>query len=83
MTETYVCPNCGENEHREYRVRLILLTCPECGENGRFLNEELVEVLDEIPDDELPEEWAELSADQRLRRAMERGLVDSDQIQFQ
>ncbi|RDI70293.1 HMG-box domain-containing protein [Halopelagius longus] len=82
MTDTYVCPYCGATEHREYRVRLILLTCPECGENGRFLNEELVEVLDEIPDDELPEEWSELPADQRLHRAMERGLVDSDRLQL-
>lgn len=82
MTETYVCPNCGEREHREYRVRLIILTCPNCGENGRFLNETLVELLEEIPEEERPEEWAELPADQRLHRAMKRGLLDADEVWF-
>ncbi|MFB6090390.1 MAG: hypothetical protein ABEJ97_04960 [Halobellus sp.] len=76
MTESYVCPHCGRVEDRAYRVRFIIFTCPDCGENGRFLNEALVDRLDEVPESERPEGWAEMPLDERLRYAVEEDLLN-------
>jgi hypothetical protein len=76
VTETYVCPNCERGEDRPYRVRLIVLTCPDCGSNGRFLNRALVDRLDEVPEPDRPEGWAEMPLDERLRYAITEGLLD-------
>ncbi|MFC6872490.1 hypothetical protein [Halobellus marinus] len=76
MTESYVCPHCGRLEDRPYRVRLIILTCPDCGLNGRFIHESLVERLDEIPDADRPDDWSEMPLDDRLRFAIEEGLLE-------
>lgn len=76
MTESYVCPHCGRVEERPYRVRLIILTCPDCGENGRFLNESLVDQLDDVPEAERPEGWTEMPLDERLLYAVREDLLD-------
>ena len=71
-----MCPHCRRVETRPYRVRLIVLTCPDCGRNGRFLHESLVAQLDEVPDAERPEGWEEMPLDERLRFAIEEGVLE-------
>ncbi|SFR69398.1 hypothetical protein [Halogeometricum limi] len=76
MTETYVCPHCAATQERPYRVRLIILTCPECGENGRHVHASYESLLNEVPEDDKPDEWDRMPLDERLFDAMKRGLVD-------
>lgn len=79
-SETYVCPECTSTVEREYRVRYVIRTCEECGHNGRFLHESLLDVVHDIPEDDLPEDWADQPLDERLRHAIEEGLVDRAQL---
>lgn len=76
VTETYVCPHCGTTQERSYRVRLIIVTCPECGENGRHVHASYVDLLDEVPEEDKPDEWSRMPLDERLLDAVKRGLVD-------
>jgi hypothetical protein len=80
VTETYVCPNCGETQERPYRVKLIVLTCPVCGENGYFLNDSLVSLLDDIPESERPADWGEMNVEERMRYAVKEDLVDANLV---
>ncbi|MFB6251194.1 MAG: hypothetical protein ABEI27_05835 [Halobellus sp.] len=78
MTESYVCPTCERVEERSYRVRFIILTCPDCGENGRFIHTSFVDRLEEIPESEHPEGWADMTLDERLLYAVREGLLQID-----
>ena len=80
MTETYVCPTCGGTTERDFRVPSVVRTC----ENGcgfvHFLREQLLELTERVPDAERPDDWDELSGEERLRVAVRRGDVTLDDI---
>ncbi|ELZ34426.1 hypothetical protein C474_01931 [Halogeometricum pallidum JCM 14848] len=57
-------------------MRLIIVTCPECGENGRHVHASYVDLLDEVPEEDKPDEWSRMPLDERLLDAVKRGLVD-------
>lgn len=75
-SETYVCPECTTPVERDYRVKYLVRTCDECGTNGRFLNESLTDVVEGIPEEERPDDWADTPLDERVRYALEEGLID-------
>jgi RNase P subunit RPR2 len=79
-SETYVCPECTSTVERDYRVKYVIRTCEECGHNGRFLHESLLDVVYDIPEEERPDGWADKPLDERLRRALEEGLIDRAQL---
>lgn len=80
MSETYVCPECTAEVGRNYSVKYIIRTCGECGTNGRFINEELLERLYEIPEDSLPDDWPDMQLDDRMEHALREGLIDRSDL---
>ncbi|MBX0348402.1 MULTISPECIES: hypothetical protein [Haloarcula] len=76
MSETYVCSNCQTTVERPFEIRSIIRTCDECGRNGRFLHRSLVDSLNSLPDDELPEDWESMRLDERFEDAIQRGLIE-------
>jgi len=75
VTETYVCSHCESTVTRPFQIRSIIRTCGECEENGRFLHESLVESLDSLPAEELPEGWESMPLDERFKTALQEGLI--------
>ena len=75
MTETYVCSHCQETVTRPFEIRSIIRTCDGCGRNGRFLHQSLVDSLESLRSDDLPEEWEQLPLDERFETALEEGLI--------
>ncbi len=75
MTETYVCSDCRETVTRPFEIRSIIRTCDECGENGRFLHESLVESLESLPREELPENWESMPLDEQFKVALREDLI--------
>lgn len=76
MPETYVCARCEATVEREFAVKSLIRTCAECGEHGRFVHESLLESLTEIPAEERPDEWEEMTLDDRFMDAVKRGLIE-------
>lgn len=75
VTDTYLCADCREGVTRPYSVRALIRTCDNCGEHGRFLHEAVVERLSEIPPEDHPDGWDEMSLDERAEAAVKRGLI--------
>lgn len=75
MTETYVCSHCEATITRSFDIRSIIRTCGECDTNGRFLNQSLVDSLSSLPEEELPDGWAEMALDERFEVALKQGLI--------
>ncbi|WP_276272633.1 hypothetical protein [Haloarcula litorea] len=75
MTETYVCAHCQATVERSYEVRSLIRTCDECGENGRFLHRSLVDSLESLPAEQLPEDWESMALDDRFEAALKEGLI--------
>lgn len=82
MTETYVCPHCEATTQRTFRVTTIVRTCTECGEHGRFLHEELLPLLDRVPESARPDDWTERPLDERLFEAVRSGHVDYEETEL-
>jgi hypothetical protein len=80
VTETYVCPTCGSTTERDFRVPSVVRTCQSgCG-FVHFLREELLELTERVPEAERPDDWDDLSGEERLRIAVRRGDVTLDDI---
>lgn len=75
VTETYVCSQCEATVTRPFEIRSVIRTCDECGENGRFLHESLVESLESLPAEKLPDEWESMPLDKRFEVALKEGLI--------
>lgn len=75
MTETYVCSDCETTVTRPFEIRSIIRTCDDCGENGRFLHESLVESLESLPREELPENWESMPLDEQFKVALREDLI--------
>lgn len=75
MTETYVCSDCRATVTRPFEIRSIIRTCDDCGENGRFLHESLVESLESLPREELPENWESMPLDEQFKVALREDLI--------
>ena len=75
MSDRYVCSACRETTTRPYGVRYIVVTCPACGKHGRHVHESLVSLLDDIPEEERPDDWDDRPLDERLLDALERGHI--------
>jgi hypothetical protein len=75
MTDTYVCANCQATVTRSFEIRSIIRTCDSCDTNGRFLHESLVNSLESLPDDDLPETWEQMPLDERFKEALKRDLI--------
>lgn len=80
MSETYVCPECTNAVERNYSVKYLISTCDECGTHGRFINDELLDRLYELPEEDLPDDWTDMSLDDRMEHAMREGLLDYDDL---
>lgn len=80
MSETYVCPHCGEPAERSYAVRLVITTCPECGEHGNFLHRSIHALLAAIPKGERPDGWGKMDPEQRVLAALREGIIDIDDV---
>ena len=76
MTETYVCPECTSAIERSYNVKYIIHTCGECGTHGRFINDDLLDRLYEIPEEDQPDDWPEMSLEERMEHAIKEDLID-------
>ena len=75
MTETDVCPECGATVDREFRVPTVVRTCDEgCG-FVHFLREGLSELVAQVPEEHRPDDWSDLSSDERVRIAIREGVV--------
>ncbi|MFC7226683.1 hypothetical protein N0B31_04650 [Salinirubellus salinus] len=75
MSERYVCAECGAVTERTYAVPTLVRTCEECGAWSHFIREALLALADRVPEDERPEDWDELSGDEKMRVAMREGHV--------
>jgi hypothetical protein len=75
VTETYVCSDCETTVTRPFEIRSIIRTCDDCGENGRFLHESLVESLESLPREELPENWESMPLDEQFKVALREDLI--------
>jgi hypothetical protein len=75
VADTYLCSGCREGVTRPYRVRRLIMTCDSCGEHGQFLHRAVVDRLTEIPPEDHPEGWEEMSLDERAEAAIKRGLI--------
>ncbi|MBX0323897.1 hypothetical protein EGH21_12735 [Halomicroarcula sp. F13] len=75
MSETYVCSNCQTTVTRPFQIRSIIRTCDECGQNGRFLHRSLVDSLESLPAEELPDGWESMRLDERFEAALKQGLI--------
>jgi hypothetical protein len=75
VTETYVCSDCRATVTRPFEIRSIIRTCDGCGENGRFLHESLVESLESLPREELPENWESMPLDEQFKVALREDLI--------
>ncbi len=71
----YVCPYCGAEVERDYRVQYVIRSCSECGGHGRFVHRVVAEALDRVEGD-LPDDWDDLPLDERLLTAVREGLLD-------
>jgi RNase P subunit RPR2 len=80
VSESYVCPECTSTVERNYRVQYVIRTCDECGHHGRFLHESLLDLVYEIPEAEVPDDWDDRPLDERLSYALEEGLIDRTEL---
>jgi len=75
VTQTYVCSHCEATITRSFDIRSLIRTCDECETNGRFLHQSLVDSLASLPEEELPDGWAEMALDKRFEVALKQGLI--------
>jgi hypothetical protein len=71
---------CGATVERSFRVPAVIRTCEnDCGFGG-YVREGLADRLGDVPEEARPEDWEELSAEERLRIAAREGVLTIDDL---
>ena len=74
-THEYVCPTCGARVERPFRTPSVVRTCDNGCPFGHFLRADLLERVEEVPEEARPDDWAERDVEERLLVAMREGVV--------
>jgi predicted ATP-dependent serine protease len=75
VSARYVCAECGAVTERSYAVPTLVRTCEECGEWSHFIRDALLALADRVPEDDRPDDWDDLSSEEKMRVAMREGHV--------
>ena len=81
MTQTtYVCPFCENAVQRSFRAPSVVRSCENgCGFD-HFVREDLLSKLRSVPEEDRPDDWGEMSAEERVMVALREGSVTVDDL---